>query len=172
MKSRKYTALVVLLLASSLTVLLVFLFTSTSPAGAQPPVAEPPKTFDLKAIDAYVGAKVKEKGLVGLSLVIMRDGKPVLVKGYGKSSLQDDRAVTPQTRFAVGSITKQFVAVCILLLAEDGKLSVEDKVAKFYPHLSRARDISLYDLMTHTSGYPDYAPLDILDRKQQKPITP
>src|SRR6266704_5481105 len=108
MKRRKYISFLVLLLASaSLAALLVFLFTSTSPAVAQPPVAEPPKSFDLKAIDAYVAAKVKEKGLVGLSLVILRDGKPVLVKGYGKACLQGDRAVAPETRFAVGSITKQ-----------------------------------------------------------------
>jgi CubicO group peptidase (beta-lactamase class C family) len=153
------------------TVLLASLLTLTSSTAAPLPVAEPPKTFDLKAIDTYVAAKAKEKGLVGLSLVILREGKPVLVKGYGKASLQTGRAVAPETRFAVGSITKQFVAACILLLAEDGKLSVHDKVANFYPQLTRAKDISLYDLMTHASGYPDYAPLDFLDRKQQKPIT-
>jgi len=157
---------------SGITAILALLLTLGSSTAAPPPVVEPPKTFDLKAIDAFVAAKVKEKGLVGLSLVILRDGKPVLVKGYGKASLQRDRGVAPETRFAVGSITKQFVAACVLLLAEDGKLSVHDKVAKYYPHLTRAKDISLYDLMTHVSGYPDYAPLDILDRKQQKPITP
>src|SRR5215471_437644 len=138
--------------------------------GPLAPAVEPPKTFDLKAIDAYVAATVKEKKFVGLSLVIMRDGKIVLARGYGKSSVAGDRPVRPETRFAVGSITKQFVCACILLLAEDGKLSVDDKVAKFYPGLTRAKDISLYDLMTHSSGYPDYAPLDILDQKQQKAI--
>ena len=72
--------------------------------------------------------------------------------------------------FAIGSVTKQFACACILLLAEEGKLSVDDKVAKYYPGLTSAKDITLYDLMTHTSGYPDYYPLDFVDRRLVKPI--
>src|SRR5262249_20180346 len=72
--------------------------------------------------------------------------------------------------FAAGSVTKQFTCACILLLADEGKLSVDDKVAKYYPDLTRAKDITLYDLMTHASGYPDYYPLDFVDRRMQKSI--
>jgi CubicO group peptidase (beta-lactamase class C family) len=135
---------------------------------AEPP--QPPKSFDLKAIDDYVARQVKDKGFVGLSLAILRDGKVVLAKGYGKSSLQPDVPVSPDTLFAVGSITKQFTCACILLLAEEGKLSVQDRVAKYYPDLTRAKDITLLDLMTHVSGYPDYYPLDFVDRRMQKAI--
>ena len=71
--------------------------------------------------------------------------------------------------FAIGSITKQFTAACILLLAEDGKLAVTDKVAKYYPGLTRAADITLLDLMNHVSGYPDYYPLDFVDRPMARP---
>src|SRR5205823_4006884 len=130
----------------------------------------PPKSFDLAAIDAYVAEQVKEKGYVGLSLAIVRDGKVVHAKGYGKSSLEPARDVTPETPFAIGSITKQFTCACIFLLAEEGKLSVKDPVAKYYPDLTRAKDITLYDLMTHVSGYPDYYPLDFVDRRMLKPI--
>jgi D-alanyl-D-alanine carboxypeptidase len=72
--------------------------------------------------------------------------------------------------FAVGSITKQFTAACILLLAEEGKLSVSDKVAKYFPDLTDANEITLLDLMNHVSGYPDYYPLDFVDRRLLKPI--
>jgi CubicO group peptidase (beta-lactamase class C family) len=65
---------------------------------------------------------------------------------------------------AIGSITKQFTAACVLLLAEDGKLSVTDKVSKYYPALTRASDITLLDLMNHVSGYADYYPLDFVER--------
>ena len=105
-----------------------------------------------------------------MSLTIVREGKVVLAKGYGKRSLEDETPVEPQTPFAVGSVTKQFTCACILLLAEDGKLSVDDKVAKFYPNLTGAGEVSLYDLMAHTSGYADYYPLDFVDRRLRKPI--
>jgi D-alanyl-D-alanine carboxypeptidase len=102
---------------------------------------------------------------------MMRDGQIVLAKGYGERSQAPSLPVEPETSFAVGSITKQFVCACALLLAEEGKLSVTDPVAKFFPQPTRAADIKLLDLMNHTSGYPDYYPLDFLDRRMLKPIT-
>jgi CubicO group peptidase (beta-lactamase class C family) len=129
-----------------------------------------PKTFDLKAIDGYVAAQVHEQGYPGLSLTIVRDGKLVLAKGYGRRSLPDGPPVEPDTAFAVGSVTKQFTCACILLLAEEGKLSVEDTVAKYYPNLARADRVTLHDLMSHTSGYPDFYPLDFVDRRLREPI--
>jgi CubicO group peptidase (beta-lactamase class C family) len=131
-----------------------------------------PSTFDPDAVDAYVARQVKDRGIVGLSLAVLRDGKVVLARGYGKASLEDGTPVGIDTPFAVGSVTKQFTAACILLLAEEGKLSVKDKVAEYFPHLSRADDITLYDLMTHASGYPDYYPLDFVDRRLTRPIAP
>src|SRR4029079_305538 len=79
--------------------------------------------------------------------------------------------VEANTSFAIGSITKQFTCACVLLLAEDGKLAVSDPVSKYYPHLTQAEVITLLDLMNHTSGYPDYYPLDFVDRRLEKPIT-
>ena len=85
--------------------------------------------------------------------------------------IEDGTAVEPDTPFAVGSLTKQFTCACVLLLAEDGKLSVDDKVAKYYPNLTKAGEITLHDLMTHTSGYPDYYPLDFVDRRMNEPVS-
>jgi CubicO group peptidase (beta-lactamase class C family) len=150
--------------------LLILLAVSSGRAdapGIAPPPA-PPTAFDLKAIDAYVAQQLPAKGFVGLSLAIMRDGKIIFAKGYGKRSLEPALPVEVDTPFAVGSITKQFACACVMLLAEDGKLSIKDPVAKYYPGLTRAKDITLYDLMSHVSGYPDYYPLDFVDRRMLK----
>lgn len=133
------------------------------------PKATLPDTFDPAAVDAFVSMRVAEKGFVGLSLAVVRDGQIVLAKGYGGMT-PNGPAVTPDTPFAIGSVTKQFACACILLLAEDGKLSVRDPVAKYFPNATRSGDITLLDLMTHTSGYPDYYPLDFVDRRMKKSI--
>jgi D-alanyl-D-alanine carboxypeptidase len=141
------------------------------PVEAQAPKPiEPPKAFDLAAIDACVASQVRDQKFVGLALAIVRDGKVVFAKGYGKRSIEDSSSVEADTPFAVGSLTKQFTCASVLLLAEEGKLAVDDKVAKYYPSLTRAREISLHDLMTHTSGYADYYPLDFVDRRLMKPV--
>jgi CubicO group peptidase (beta-lactamase class C family) len=129
-----------------------------------------PSSFDVKGIDAFLADQVKPNGYVGLSVAIVRDGKVVLAKGYGKRSLKTDAPVETSTLFAAGSVTKQFTAACVLLLAEDGKLSHRDPVARWYPELTKAKEITLYDLMTHVSGYPDYYPLDFVDRRLEKAI--
>jgi D-alanyl-D-alanine carboxypeptidase len=131
-----------------------------------------PETFDIKAIDAYLAAQVQRDGRVGISVAVMKDAQTVLAKGYGQRSLADKRPVETNTLFAIGSVSKQFTCAAILLLAEDGKLSAHDPVAKYYPDLTRAKDITLLDLMNHTSGYPDYYPLDFLDRRLQGRIDP
>lgn len=131
-----------------------------------------PETFDAAAIDAYLAAKATDARLVGLSVAVVRDGEVALAKGYGRRSLTDDRPVATDTLFAIGSISKQFTCAAVFLLAEDGKLSAHDPVAKWYPHLTRANDITLLDLMNHVAGYPDYYPLDFVDRRMQRAIDP
>jgi CubicO group peptidase (beta-lactamase class C family) len=131
----------------------LFLVAAAGALRAQAPAAAPPPLrLEAEAIEGFVAEQLAAKGLVGLSLAVIRNGTPVLVKGFGKASLADDSPVTPQTRFAIGSITKQFTSAAVLLLAEDGKLSPGDRVAKWYPDLTRANDITLRDLMNHVSG--------------------
>jgi D-alanyl-D-alanine carboxypeptidase len=115
-------------------------------------------------IHARVAELLKTRGLVGLSVAVVENGKTALAEGFGVKSIATGEPVTADTMFAIGSITKQFTAACILLLAEDGKLAVMDKVARYYPALTRAADITLLDLMNHVSGYADYYPLDFVDR--------
>lgn len=155
---------------SSRAPLLLLAFLAAPPAARGEPTL--PATFDVKAIDAYLEGQIKPDGYVGLSVALVRDGKVVLAKGYGKRSLKPDAAVETDTLFAAGSVTKQFTCACVFLLQEDGKLSIHDPVAKWYPNLTKAKEITLYDLMTHAAGYPDYYPLDFVDRRMRTPIDP
>jgi len=131
-----------------------------------------PAVPDIQALDSFLAGELKAKSLVGLSVALMIDGKLVLAKGYGRSALNSGTAVTPEMPFAIGSITKQFTCACILKLAKAGKLSVDDNLAKYYPGLTRAGDITILDLMNQVSGYPDYYPLDFVDRRMLKEIAP
>lgn len=145
---------------------------SSAAPSAKAPALEAPRTLDIAAIDAWVAAEVKKRELVGLSLAIAHEGKIVLAKGYGKKSIRGDEAVTPETAFAIGSVTKQLTCASVLLLAQAGKLSLDDKVSKYFPDLQRAKDVTLHDLMSHVAGYPDYYPLDFVDERMAKATTP
>ena len=154
--------------ATALAILPFFL----SPGFAAPSAARtaPGEGLDAAAIHRLAADELASRGLVGLSLAVVKDGRTVLAEGLGVKALGRGDAVAADTMFAIGSITKQFTAACVLLLAEDGKLGVMDKVSGYYPGLTRAGDITLLDLMNHVSGYPDYYPLDFVDRPMAQPI--
>ncbi len=93
----------------------------------------------------------------GASLLIVRDGKTVVRRSYGQSNLEDRIAATPETNYRLASVTKQFTAAAILLLIQDGKLTLDDPLKKWLPSLPSAVDsVSITDLLTHTSGIIDY----------------
>lgn len=143
------------------------LFLSVAPLSAQTATRAAPPTLD--AIDSLARAAIATGRVPGLSIAIMQDGKLTFAQGYGTTSVAKGGVpVTAETRFAIGSVTKQFTSAAIFLLAEEGKLSVHDPVSKWYPALTRAQDITLLDLMNHVAGYPDYYPLDYVDRRMQK----
>lgn len=123
-----------------------------------------------RELEQAIEKAIKQEHVIGVSIAVAHDGKILLAEGFGKRSLESGAAVTAETPFAIGSITKQFTAACVLLLAERGKLSVEDKVAKYFPDLTDANEITLLDLMNHVSGYRDYYPLDFVDRRMLTPI--
>ncbi len=140
-------------------------------AVAAPVVATAQAPIDERVVDSIVTAGMKEHRLVGLSVTLMRGGQVALQKAYGEASLQPRVPVDTLTRFSIGSVTKEFVASLTLLLQEDGKLSVHDTLAKWYPNLTRSKEITLLDLINHVSGYHDYYPLDYVDREMAKPTT-
>ncbi|MCW5581356.1 MAG: beta-lactamase family protein [Luteimonas sp.] len=93
----------------------------------------------------------------GAALLVARDGVPVLRRGYGLADLEARAPATPQTRFRLASVSKQFTAAAILLLAQDGALALDDPLRRWLPSLPPATaGITLHHLLTHTSGLVDY----------------
>ena len=127
--------------------------------------------IDPASLDSLIRRAIADKHFVGLSVGVMQNGKVVFAKGYGTRSLAPGDSVTPTTMFGIGSVTKQFTCSSVLLLAEEGKLSLKDHVAKYVPNVTRAADITLLDLGQHVSGYRDYYPLDFVDREMAKTAT-
>ena len=92
----------------------------------------------------------------GAAVLIARDGKKLLEKGYGLAQVETRTPITSDTRFRIGSITKQFTAAAILKLQEQGRLSVNDPVSKYVPDWPRGREVTLRHLLTHSSGIHNF----------------
>ncbi len=127
-------------------------------------------------IDAAEERKISEtvaaSGAPSVSVAVVEHGKLTYAKAFGKAGLEPARVADANTRYAMGSISKQFTVAAILLAAEQGKLSLDDKVSKYFPDLTRANEITLRQLLSHTSGYEDYAPQDYIIPEWTKPTTP
>lgn len=96
----------------------------------------------------------------GAALLVLRDGEAVVRRGYGCADLEAGARVTPQTSFRLASISKQFTAAAVLLLAEDGALRLDDPARRWLPELPASADaITVHHLLTHTSGLVDYEEL-------------
>lgn len=108
------------------------------------------------AIDQAAQAAIAAGESPGLQVAVYKDGAPLLVKSYGLANLELNVLVNNESVFRIGSVTKQFTAVALLQLQEEGKLSLNDRLAKYYPDYSRAADITLEQMLHHTSGLHDY----------------
>lgn len=116
-----------------------------------------PKRDKLSAeVDVVVRQQMKEQHIPGIGLAVVREGRIVYANGYGLANIETSTSVSPETIFEAGSITKQFTATAIMLLAEEGKLSLDDGIAKYFPEAPPAlRAVTIRHLLTHTSGIPD-----------------
>jgi CubicO group peptidase (beta-lactamase class C family) len=131
------------------------------PAGAQLEVNQLPPDLEQK-VDQVAEQALAQTGVPSASLAIVRDGEIAYTKGYGRARLEPAEAAEPRMRYSVGSISKQFTAAAVLLLEQQGKLSIEDSVSKYLPELTRANEVTIRMLLSHTSGYQDYWPEDYL----------
>ena len=108
-------------------------------------------------VDSLVNAEMKSQRIPGLSLIVVRDGKIDFVKGYGYSNLEHKVPVKAETIFQAGSVGKQFTAFAVMLLVQDGKISLDDKLTKYFPDAPSGWDsIAVRNLLNHTSGFGDY----------------
>jgi len=105
------------------------------------------------------------------SVLIAKSGKVLLSKGYGMANYSDNIPNTPTTKFKLASVSKQFTAMCIMMLQEKGKLKVEDKLSKFISDYPKGDSITVHHLLTHTSGIPDFTSLPVFDSIMTRPLT-
>ncbi len=114
-------------------------------------------------VDRYLETQIKNLHIPGASLAVVRNGKIIKSKGYGFADLQSNSAAAPQTVYEIGSMTKQFTAVAVMMLMEEGKISLDDKITKYFADAPAWwNQITVRHLLTHTSGIqnhvavPDY----------------
>jgi CubicO group peptidase (beta-lactamase class C family) len=123
------------------------------------------------SIDEIAQQVLKTTGVPSASIAVVQDGKIVYVQAYGGARLDPQTAATPQMRYSIGSISKQFTAAAILMLAEEGKLSLDDPVSKYIPGLTSGNEITIRELLSHTSGYQDFWPQDYVPPLMLQPIS-
>jgi CubicO group peptidase (beta-lactamase class C family) len=128
--------------------------------GMTPTLLKPAEISDDSAsqkVDAYVTAEIQKEKIPSLALAVIRDGKIIKAQGYGLSNVELSVPVKPETIFQTGSVGKQFTATAVMMLLEDGKVSLDDKISRYFPESPAAwKDITVRHLLTHTSGIPDY----------------
>jgi D-alanyl-D-alanine carboxypeptidase len=128
---------------------------------------------ELRAnIDDIVQKVLATTGVPSASLAVVKNGKIAYLQAYGKARLDPRTPASSAMRYSIGSISKQFTAAAILMLAEEGKLSLDDPVSKYVAGLTRGNEVTIRELLSHTSGYQDYWPQDYVMPMMLKPVTP
>ena len=140
---------------------------------AQPAAAPAPAPGYAAQADAIIASYVKD-GLFRGAAIVIKQGQPVFRKAYGLANSEWDIPNTPDTKFRIGSITKQFTAIAILQLADQGKLKLEDPVATYYEGAPAAWErITVHHLLNHTSGIVSYTGMkDFFPKMSRDPRTP
>src|ERR1051326_1377958 len=131
----------------------------------------PPQNLDTR-MDQVVQSYVASKQFMG-SVLVARGNQVIFSKGYGSANLEWNIPDTPETKFRLGSLTKQFTAASILLLEERGKLKVEDFVRKYIPDAPAAWDkMTIFNVLTHTARIPNSTAFPEFQRLEPFAITP
>jgi D-alanyl-D-alanine carboxypeptidase len=121
-------------------------------------------------IDKVAHDALAKTGVPSASLAVVKDGQIAYLHAYGNARLEPETPAKPEMRYSIGSVSKQFTAAAILLLQEQGKLSLDDKVSKFIPDLTRANEVTIRQLLSHTSGYQDFWPQDYVMPMMLQPV--
>jgi CubicO group peptidase (beta-lactamase class C family) len=132
----------------------------------------PAPALDLAGrMDAYLQAAQKLHWFTG-SVLVARGGQVLLSRGYGMANYELDVPNTPQTKFRLGSVTKQFTSMAIMQLETQGRLKVTDTVKTFFPDYPKGDKITIRHLLTHTSGVPNFTDLPEYLKAMTLPTTP
>ena len=127
---------------------------------------------DMRAsIDKAAADILAKTGVPSASVAVVRDGKIAYEHAYGMANVETKMPASPQMRYSIGSISKQFTSAALLMLAEEGKLSLDDKVIRWLPELTRAGDVTIRQILSMTSGYQDFWPQDYVMPMMMHPVT-
>ena len=131
---------------------------ATAQAQPAPPSPRPALTSrQIASIDQFVKDEMGRQRIPGMAVGIYSRGRILLAKGYGLANVELDVPVKPQTIFHAGSIGKQFTATAIMMLVEEGKLSLDDSITKYFPEAPASwKPILIKNLLSHTSGLAGY----------------
>lgn len=143
-----------------------------SQVSAQTVAAPPPSAQEIKTkIDEYMNAAARVNHFTG-SILVARDGKPVVSKGYGMGNIELNVPNTPQTVFRLGSVTKQFTGLAIVMLQERGKLNVNDSICKYFTDCPATwQPMTIKNLLTHTAGLANYTNFPDFSKIAGQPTT-
>ena len=136
-----------------------------------PVLAKPLDPARIKQIDADVRAILDRTKTPSAVIAIVRDDRVIYRKAYGFRDHERRLAADVETLYEIGSITKQFTAAAILQLQEDAKLDIDDKLSKYLPDAPHASELTLRQLLSHTSGLPEYFDGPDIELKATKPVT-
>jgi CubicO group peptidase (beta-lactamase class C family) len=153
---------------AGLTCAFLLLSVASSLAAENTPALAPQLRSSIDEISQQV---LKTTGVPSASVAVVQDGKIAYAQAYGDARLNPAAAATPPMLYSIGSISKQFTAAAVLMLAQEGKLSLDDPVAKYIPGLTEGDKITIRELLSHTSGYQDYWPQDYVPPLMLKPTT-
>ena len=128
-------------------------------------------TESQKKIDAMARQTLADTGVPSASIAIVQGGAIAYLQAYGDGRIEPRQPALPSMRYSIGSISKQFTAAAILLLAEQGRLSLDDPVSRFVPNLTRGNEVTIRELLSHTSGYQDFWPQDYVPPFMLQPVT-
>jgi D-alanyl-D-alanine carboxypeptidase len=122
-------------------------------------------------IDSIVNEEMTARGAPSVSFAVVKDGAIAYSNAFGQARLDPPLPAAPSMRYSIGSVSKQITATAVLLLAEQSKLSLDDKVGRFLPALTRANDVTIRQILSMTSGYQDYWPQDYVMPPMLQPTT-
>ena len=147
----------------------LFILLATSLPQAQ--TAAPISAALREKIDAITKQALTDTGVPSASIAAVQAGAITYLQAYGEGRIEPHTPALPSMRYSIGSISKQFTAAAVLLLTEQGKLSLDDSVSRFVPNLTRGNEVTIRELLSHTSGYQDYWPQDYVPPFMLQAIT-
>lgn len=137
---------------------------------AVPAAASPLTPAEIAQVDKLVAKTLSDTGVPSAEIAIVRDGKLVLNKAYGKAN--EGLPANPALPYQIASNSKQFTAMALLLLEDDGKLDLDDHVSKYVPGITGGDRITIRQLLSHTAGLQDFWPQDYMFTDMSVPATP